>query len=173
MKQTVKPELNNPEMKATYYEMHFGRQVIHTGIGKPMKGLGKKCILTYDNIERVLFSTQRVLELIPLDQITDEQAIACCRFKNEMSFMTTKKWTVERKEHYALISSRYSSHSFSLDFISGDVEFYNDNEIEVTISDTTKDYLRSIGMACPWLGNSVQELIEAGYCQLRKGGGDE
>lgn len=159
MKQTVKPELNNPEMKARYFYLHYGQPVFKIEMLSKLYSKPYAEIIEEDH-----------LLLTPLYHITDDQAVACCMFKNEMSFMGNRKWKVERKEHYALITSRYSSHSFSLDFISGDVEFYNDNEIEVTISDTTKDYLRSIGMACPWLGNSVEELIEAGYCQLRKGG---
>lgn len=159
MNQTVKPELKSQEMKAKYFYLHYGQPVFKVEMLSKLQSKPHAEIMDDD-----------YLLLTSLDQISNEQAIYCCRFKNEMSFMTTKKWTVERKEHYALITSRYSSHSFSLDFISGDVEFYNDNEIEVTISDTTKDYLRSIGMACPYLGHSVQQLIEAGYMKLREGG---
>lgn len=108
------------------------------------------------------------LELKPISSITDEDAIECCRFKSELSFFTKKKWQVIRYEHHLIVESKGSAHSFSIDFVSGDVEFYNDQGLEVTSSDTTKDYLRSKGYATYWMKLSVEEQVNRGWVVLNQ-----
>lgn len=147
--QTVKPELKSPEMKSAYFAQYWGQQI-------------QTYKLTYSwrrNV-KVDGSASGFITLTPLDQITDEDAIACAKLG--FTFFETSGFDVK--------VTREGSKVF--------VAALGDNTLLVKIEITNPfklniyqiDYLRSIGIALPWNGHSVQELIEAGYMKLREGG---
>lgn len=171
MNQTVEQELNNPEMKAKYFSLHIGQTIV-----------GHEC----DNCSFILTEVSLIdcevglwgdwsggtnpelscngmigidaawLNLTPLDQISDEDAIVVAnnlgyRSGNNMSMIFDGKKFIKHIQ-----SNKISDYSY-----------------DVSHSFTCLDFLRSRGYALKWGEYSVEELIKAGYIKLRKGGGDE
>lgn len=150
--QTVKPELKSPEMKAKYFAQYWGQKVV----------CYPNTLGGYRNVSPEHFNEYTYLLLTPLDQISDQQAKLICealglpmaeRFYNGECFIT------------------YVDDSYT-------VRFYNEGFVSVLkrdrllINETkhANDLVVSFGFATPFMGNSVEELIAAGYMQLRKGG---
>lgn len=73
----VKAQLTVREARERFFIQHIGQTVVHTGEGKPMRSLNKKDVLTLQNIELILFSTQRSVLLRTFEQLTDEELINC------------------------------------------------------------------------------------------------
>lgn len=152
---------NTLENKAKVFALYFGQDVrVWEEMSKSL------CVVGYPAL-RLESVKESHLQLKPISSISDEDAIECCRYKSELSFFTKKKWYVIRHDDFLEVKSKGSAHSFAIDFVSGDVDFYNDQELGVTDSDTTKDFLRSKGYALPAFGLSVEELVKRGWYVLK------
>lgn len=150
MKQTVKPELKKPEMKEKYFAQHHGQKLMMYGQGVLMQ---PKTVTGYriDRMREGGYSYKEYLLLTPLDQISDEDAIEVAT----LVYKDLHNWSPKEQVKFGKDAVT--------DVLSGSFKFEKTLEIV--------DFLRSRGYALPWNGHSVEELIEAGYCQLRKGGG--
>ncbi|MFD2600185.1 hypothetical protein ACFSQ3_14600 [Sphingobacterium corticis] len=151
---------NTLENKAKFFAQYWDQTVL-MNIGHPFKGDN-----TPDNWYKKFEHDYLLLK--SLSAISDEQAIECCRYKSDLSFFTKKKWEVVRHEHHIILESKRSAHSFSIDLVSGDVEFYNNDELEVTISDTTKDYLRGESFLVPFYDLDKEEILNRGWAVLEQ-----
>ncbi|MGJ1414104.1 hypothetical protein [Sphingobacterium multivorum] len=93
---------NNIENKAKFFGLYFGQTVVHTGIGRAMKQLGKRVVLSYENSDKfqsLVFSNQRAVELKTISSISDEDAIEVAKIACPMLFHTyTKGHVVDRSE---------------------------------------------------------------------------
>ena len=136
----MKAEINN-ENKAKFFALYWGQNVL------PVSFWGSANDISYH-----IFRPQNEydfnnswLNLKPLSSISDEDAIEVSKIRgvrNNLSF-------------------------FGKEFIGN---LFNDLYISELVStaerDNTIDFLRSKGYALPWMGLSVEKLIEAGWIKL-------
>lgn len=141
MKQTVKPELNNPEMKSKYIAQHWGQHVLVLGDIDFVYPIWTRWI---DTAMNSAYRNETHLLLTHLDQVSDE----------DLTEAVMINWPMYRGK---VVDLNWAMRI--IETISNSIAVYQ--------------FLQSKGYALPWNGHSVKELIEAGYCQLRKGGGDE
>ena len=131
--------LNTIENKSKFFAQYWGSPIVYTGKGKPIRGLGKKITLSYENaneFQTILFSNQRAVELKSLSDISDEDAIEVAKLLN---------WKAN-------------------DF---DIKWIKNKDFEwQTIKLSVTDFLRSRGYALPYMGLSVEKLIEYGWVIL-------
>lgn len=140
----MKAEINN-ENKAKFFAMYWGQIVFVNPIlsEKPVPN-----IWVFDGLNTEDFDGE-YLELKPLSAITDEDA-------EEIGFeFNVPSKDVELKFHFDNYDTHWEAkHKGML------------KEGNLLLEDT--DYLRSRGYALPWMGLSVEELIEAGWIKLKE-----
>lgn len=128
---------NTLENKAKFFSQYWGQLIL-----MQKDGLGvKKCIQAY--WEKTLFS--RYIELTPLSQITDEDAIEVAKIEG----------------YYIDPIARGKSLINYLYLSNGSVSSCS-MVIEIN------DYLRSKRYALPWMGLSVDDLISYGWVKLKE-----
>lgn len=147
--QTVKPELNNPEMKARFVAQYYGQMILFASKIQHPHGI-------FCKPEDAKNYPECFVLLTPLDQISDEHLMSIAKILG--SDFKIDGWIY--------------SVSITLQSIKeGLIEALNSGTISLPVH--AIDFLRYNGYAVDWNGHKVEELISAGYCQLRKGGGDE
>ena len=121
---------NTLENKARFFAQYWGQHVLYFS----SDFLRKIDNLTLDSIENDDF-----LELKPLSQIGDEDAVEISKFYP----------------------------SFGSDIRNAVKELFKEwNVLELSIE--TGDYLRSKGYALPWMDLSVEDLVEYGWIKLKE-----
>lgn len=158
MKETTRPDLNSPETFQLFAIQYWGQRVVKEIGVLPLNVVGVQ------NIE-FISPGKEVLELTSLADITDEDAITVAEIVGYNDCEGKSFNVCYRNGHYR----RWICIE---DFTVTDYCWSHDYE---TIEDLPNvphivDFLRSRGYALPWLGYTVEELISAGYCQLRKEG---
>ena len=121
---------NTLENKAKFFSQYFSQHVLYFS----SDFLRKIDNLTLDSIENDDF-----LELKPLSQISDEDAIE--------------------------ISKEYPA--FGSDIRNSVKELFQEFDV-LELSIKTGDYLRSKGYALPWMDLSVEDLVEYGWVKLKE-----
>lgn len=127
---------------------------------------GFKCLrneLLSDNIPAHKVDTsnckglpQQYLELTPLSQISDEDAIICAKLIYKYDDTPSGKIASERS-HTAENGKDYVIESIQ----------DNDGVFHSVVSFEVVDYLRSRGYALPFMGLSVEELVIRGWVKLK------
>lgn len=117
-----------------------------------------------------------VLNLKPLSSITDEDAIALSKIILEAPFSRYRNINVTRNFSvtdfpYIMVSHKNLRHRLQIDCT---LVNFNILELEEDVSSQIDmkpyaciDYLRSKGYALPWMGLSVDEMVEAGWINLQ------
>lgn len=153
MTQNTRPDLSRPETKEQYVAQYFGCEVLRYNNSDDDEYWNKKIFPVDSHNLRCNLSIMHLL-LTPLSRITDEHL--------EIILPIVAK------------TSYYHSHTTPNMVRQVFREFLNK---ESTIHGADwwhiQDILRSLGYAVSWMGYSVEELIAAGYCQLRKEGGED
>lgn len=135
---------NTLENKARFFALYWGQQVLKTDYSNRIYKTGTELSVSYITIYE---HRSYYLELTPLSQISDEDVKGLTN-----SFMRTKK---ELLDYYCS-----ESHGQALKMLFKDLK------------PEDYDYLRSKGYALPWMGLSVDDLVNYGWVKL-KGGSDE
>ena len=133
---------NTLENKAKYFAQYWGQDVI------------KNCTALFDTfgLDSVLQSTYTIsnssyLELKPLSSITDEDAMDVSKIKGWIDILN-EKVNIEATKRW-LLENDFLPENFFLKF------------------SYILDYLRSKGYALPFMGLSVEQLIEYGWLKLK------
>lgn len=170
----MKPE-NNSTNKAMFLSQYWGQEVLHVPnliyTGNPPEPSHEEWIdVRVDEfyIMKVANSTLPAF-LTPLSQITDEDAIEITKISICRDPFVVH---VRRHESGEIEIENISQHSTWTLFIS-DVWIYFQCGSSRSYVDSTSmleiyDYLRSKGYALPWMGLSVDELVEYGWVKLKQ-----
>lgn len=156
---------NTPEAKARFFALYWGQ---HSA-----KRFDGSCRSIEFVLSTYSFESYH-LELTPLSQISDEDAIEVAKI---MTFHDGKGLIIERKKNGEIeMYDRYNDEPHFLNtlfFVPEPFEIFSrdDNRnwfqydaeriLEVT------DFLRSRGYALPWMWLSVDDLIEYGWVKLK------
>ena len=146
---------NTLENKAKFFALYWGQMVLSDGI--EIGGCVGDC-------EPDMF-----LELKPLSSITDEDAIEVAKILRPHSFeMHPRGWKVNRTENEIEITHRQSIFEFDIDYsgslgVDSDAGWSYLGNAEQLFA---YDYLRSKGYALPYMGLSVEKLVEYGWVKL-------
>jgi hypothetical protein len=148
---------NTQENKAKFFAQYWGQELKTSDVHKN-KGL-KPLEINAHSIQYV--DNHSYLELAPLSQLTREDAI----------FIYCKKNGIFRTERVSLVEYTFSNNVLSIDIYSPDYsseltpkDYIYINNLSVYLS----DYLRSKGYAIPYMGLSVETLIEYGWIKLKE-----
>lgn len=115
------------------------------------------------------------LELTPLSQISDEDAIEVAKLIDNAPFFTHKKWEIKRVDNepasYLKVFSEKSHHYYEIDF-DGYLWYKDEYTAEMPPFALPNyldayDYLRSKGYALSFNGLSVEKQIEYGWIKLK------
>ena len=131
---------NNLENKSIFFAQYWGQRVVrHLGLG-----LEEHTFLVNENILCKYDITEYYIRLTPLSSITDDDAIEVAKFEGSFDD--------------AIIRGNYLINNILV------VDDYNsDTHLVIKIV----DYLRSKGYALPYMGLSVEKLIEYGWIKLK------
>lgn len=135
----MKAEINN-ENKARFFALYWGQNLLMD------EELSQVEVCNQIDFEW----EQWKLSLKPLSSISDEDAIEVAKIYG--TFYDTKEDLEDVKDHVILA------------LIEDDEEAYNMwDHVGFQVMSYVIDYLRSKGYALPWMGLSVEELVEAGW----------
>lgn len=140
---------NNKTNQQKFYALYWGQEVAKTSGYEKLKTVSD--IIYRNNGMSSIFCTEH-LELTPLSQITDEDAIGVAK----LLWKGYKYHTVKDGSYYVKAILQFDSEikdGFEL-------EMYPHNAIKMC------DYLRSKGYALPWMGLSVEDLESYGWIKL-------
>lgn len=129
------------ENKQKFFALHFGQEVHALKMSK------KDVVSTVDEISFRKDISEDYLYLNPLSSITDEDAKRLAVI--EADFRTSDVFKRGRQLANSVEDCQYSVGNFK------------------TVMLIT-DYLRSKGYALPWMGLSVDEMVQAGWIKLKE-----
>jgi hypothetical protein len=135
---------NNLELKAKFFALYFGQKVFHCSLNQKVP---------HKNTFGRLIKSRDRLELTPLSQISDEDAIEVFNL---------------------LLPDSNDDNDGKIFFGKTYVRSYDTNDVTLktnhTYLETQRliDYLRSKGYALPYLGISVEEQISRGWIKLKE-----
>jgi hypothetical protein len=137
---------NNLELKTRFFALYWGQDIA--------KDYDDSLHITV-NPHIVEWTNNFYLELTPLSQISDEDAIEVAKilFGDDISESELKVWLPKIS---ANLRNQFGSNIFPI------MQPY------FSISWQVADYLRSKGYALPYLGISVEEQIELGWIKLKE-----
>ena len=170
---------NTLENKAKFFAQYWGQYVLYF----TSDFLRKIDNLTLDSVEN-----DDYLELKPLSQISDEEAIHIARVCHQVP---NSNFEVERQDdiiHATGIDKvgieRHICINFKYATINCNIRIPDDNDklisYKVNIAEVhmsarrvvgyiqSLDYLRSKGYALPWMDLSVEDLVEYGWVKLKE-----
>ena len=142
---------NTLENKAKFFAQYWGQHVLYFS----SDFLRKIDNLTLDSIEN-----DDYLELKPLSQVSDEDAIELMRLKIESKGVFDIK-TIE------IENKTLDGYTFIVKY-----KNWDDERVGFVFNGHTNplsfyDYLRSKGYALPWMDLSVEYLVEYGWVKLK------
>lgn len=142
---------NKIENKAKFFGLYWGQAILR---------MPEETILfisNQNNLSYEEFLEDGWLELTHLSQIRDEDAIEVIRF-----------FTPDINPDYVKQADKEEFEQFFL-ILSGDLlEECASNNYSPLVYQKTYDYLRSKGYALPYMGLSVEKLIEFGWVKLKE-----
>lgn len=155
------------ENKAKFFAQYWNQKIFFTSNNQ---------LNPHKNSFGRLINNKDFLLLKHLSSITDEDAIEVAEIINISSYdfievfenndTTAIKCLLTSKKDgdcYGGIVYIYKDGTIYWDYHNKDK--YNESEIRLL---TAYDYLRSKGYALPWMGLSVEEMVEAGWIKLQK-----
>lgn len=183
---TIKPGMTL-DMKAKLFAQYWGQNVYNNRNypdDKPNQLL--------DHVLLHFTNDHEFLELKPLSSITDEDAIEVAKLVHQRpnaNFKVTRKWESPFSIHVEWTDNINCCHHLSINSrgnINANKNFgeyqgdkaksfkHNIGENDLTASLPVPyiaivDYLRSKGYALPWMGYSVEDMVQAGWIKLKGG----
>lgn len=159
---------NNLENKAKFSCLYHGQRLQRI---KESYGVNATLFLVSANVTENSF-----LELKHLSRISDYEAINVAKIVCPEMFQNAgvDPIKIERHGEWLTVWRKRNVHSVDIDFLgyttcqNEEVE-YKRNSIGTTFA---IDFLRSRGYALPWMGISVETLIEWGWVKLKGGEND-
>lgn len=155
---------NNLENKAKFFAQYWGQFVLKM----PNNNDLLKCF-DWVNYDRCY------LELKPLEDITDEDAIGVAKIVSPMLFDGNGNnggHIIDKSEiKSGWISVKHKRKITMVDIdLDGFVFEYHEYEgyTRPSLVNAGADYLRSQGYALPWMGLSIDDLIKYGWVKLKK-----
>ena|SRR5690606_29772386 len=168
---------NRLENKANFFALYWGKDVANIRLPHEEEYRGVIDSITMDHITH--------LELKPLSSISDEDAIEVAKILNKETrnnFRTRFIYEIIKKTDgvYVDVKADYS-----------DIKSANPKQVYVGVIDISNfrwvykgesnsqmvgvciDYLRSRGYALPFMGLSVEELVNRGWVKLKGGVNDK
>ena len=147
---------NTLENKARFFAQYWGQKIICFPHNKNA--------IRYDNPNKLLagtFERNAYLELKPLSQISDEDAIELMRLKIESKGVVDIE-TIE------IENKTLDGYTFIVKY-----KNWDDERVGFVFNGHTNplsfyDYLRSKGYALPWMDLSVEDLIKYGWVKLKE-----
>ncbi len=138
----MKAELNKKN-KAKFFALYWGQDVLSEW--------GERLIVVDGKMDRVYDISEMFLQLKPLSAISDEDFITLCEIldPNKETYQNQKD-VLEYKSQIELILSETNI---------GD-------PFPIVRAFKLIDYLRSKGYALPWMGLSVEQMVESGWIKL-------
>lgn len=166
---------NTLKNKAKFFALYYGQDVLtrEDGFHKFWK-LGSE-ISVESALSRHWYDYKYYLELKPLSSISDEDAIEVAKI---MTFHDGKGLIIERKKNGEIeMYDRYNDEPHFLNTL-----FFFPDPFEIFSRDDNRnwfqydaerflevtDFLRARGYALPWMGLSVEQLINYGWIKLKK-----
>lgn len=152
---------NTLENKAKFFAQYWGQKVFCYNSEGPIINTFHK------NIVCGRFFSIGFLELTPLSQITDEDAIEVAKILFGKKFTlgevlrTTKYISVK-----VLVENTTINQNVRITY--ADCHLQNANGYGLSNCIDAFDYLRSKGYVLPWMGLSVEELVEYGWVKLKE-----
>jgi len=124
------------KLKERFFAQYFGQKVLHMDDESNLEYI-------FPIVKSTFFATNKgnYLLLRPISTLTDEEAIEYAKLQDYESPTEKDDFTSLRSQLRVSIKNQW------LNF-------------------TTVDYLRSIGVALPFMGHSVQEMIDCGWIRL-------
>jgi hypothetical protein len=162
----MKAEINN-QSKVKFFALYWGQLVMQGSWRNALEALYP---ITFDSIGKC---HNYHLRLKPLSAISDEDAIEVAKIalgfskitKNiEITTTTDRRfgfsfWLNNEVEYMIDFNNLYNPTLIALTRKTADNEYLH-NACNIS------DYLRSKGYALPWMGLSVEEMVEAGWIKL-------
>lgn len=173
---------NTLESKAKFFALYWGQKVLcNTNKG------WSDWTISQISLREIVLAKSDSLELTPLSQISDEDAIKVAQLSHQMpnaNFIVERvgndlvhlkyyQENIKREVHISI--NKYGCINSNWHFLKdGDDEAksfkINIGEIQTSIKNipyiSIVDFLRSKGYALPWMGLSVEEMIEFGWIKL-------
>lgn len=151
---------NTLENKAKFFVQYWDQNIIK--VNMPMWGDESRIIdsITLESDSFKLF----FLELTPLSQISDEDAIEVAR----ILFGDSNDFAIEFNAAGITSVSPYGlpCYSYTIDINwSGEISYERASALKLLIA---YDYLRSKGYALSWMGLSVEKLVEYKWLKLKE-----
>lgn len=144
---------NNINNKAKFFALYFGQKFVHTGEGRPIKALGNEIVMNYENSDKFqlcCYSNQRAVELKPLSEITDEDAVELAKIMG-----------MQEETEYVFIGKILANNVFDNSDEMSETTIYN-------MHCQATDYLRLRGYAVQWYDLTVEEQVSRGWVQLKE-----
>lgn len=145
---------NTLENKAKFFALYWGQEVF-------MKG-NNSALWELDYIRLGSISKFSLLELKPLSLISDEDgiegAIILQGIKKDNEILDIKRY-----DDFISFSIIHNGCNFKTCY-----SFFYQASRPATLTQKYADFLRSRGYALPWMGLSVEQLIEYGWIKLKE-----
>lgn len=166
----MKPELT-PELKEKFAVQYWGQNVLCMN-----PGLEENLIVLGHHVDVLRYNTDAYLLLRPMSSLTDEEAFVGLEILLKKEDVSSFK--ISRSD--GCISFSYGKYTYSdwnaYLFWDGEADYERDvdcgegtaQQAQETDHVAYVDYLRSINIALPFMGHSVEELVEAGWVKLRE-----
>lgn len=144
---------NTLENKSKFFALYYGQEVLTRDDGfRKFWMLGSEVSIE-SSLSKYGYDYGYYLELTPLSQITDEDAIEVCKCMN---------WD-------RVLPPNIEGHPLDFSVSIFDFNWVKNKSFEWSkINLHTAGYLRSKGYALPWMGLSVEQLIEFGWIKLKE-----
>lgn len=189
----MKVELT-PELRTRFTSQYFGQEVVETPTlvwtgnpPEPSHDEWSMAALDSRNIDFVI-SHNIPICLRNLQSLTKEEVIEIAKIATDGGFYGLNKsgWIVSenfgtgfngKPDGYFEISHKKSSHKVCIDIVDGEIDVYEyDSEKMIEEDAIMKDliwayqYMIGLGVAIPFMGHSIDDLVEAGWVSLVGGG---
>lgn len=140
---------NTLENKAKFFALYYGQEVLTRDDGfRKFWKLGSEVSIE-SSLSKYGYDYGYYLELTPLSQITDEDAIVCAKIA----------YVFDDTEAGKIAEKRCQTAENGKDWV-----IENETSLELGIT----DFLRSKGYTLPWLDTTVEQQIEFGWIKLKE-----
>lgn len=194
---TIKPGITL-DMKARFFAQYYGQKVYNRmgwpGIcvnGKVERLEDQFTLYQGENPHPEAENTKTYLLLTPLSDITDEDAIEVARLAHQIPkaiFNTDRSqkdiiyvktnYSKVGIQHFISIRYKYATVCATLNFSATEKEKFSSNTVNIGMISLSSerpvpyiaivDYLRSKGYALPWMGYSVEDMVQAEWIKLKE-----
>ena len=162
VRKNMKAEINN-ENKAKFFALYYDQVVLMSA--SFVKGQDLRIVMNDKDLE--VYGKKSYLQLKPLSQITDEDAWEVGIRVNCWSNWERKKdWFLSKDDDFHkvhIFGGQAFANAIGKDFGPGMSHPFANNSTDILCA---YDYLRSKGYALPWMGLTIDDMVEAGWIKL-------